>query len=143
MTKKEIYKTIIGFMICLFTAFMLIVIYLPAEKYKTKKLAEEITVLLNKQGKDSYRAEEAIPVESPVQSGILVFNLKDASDKAAGFVFLVRITGICGPVPALFICDTRKNIEFIGSFFEKNCLTDMQIAYWISYLRSFSESIEK
>ncbi|WP_428771545.1 hypothetical protein V1L52_05820 [Treponema sp. HNW] len=143
MNKKEVYKTGICIMGCLFIAFLLILLYLPAEKYKAKKIAEEINTFLDKNGKSGYKVGEAFVIKSPIQSGVLIFKLADASGKPAGLVCLVRITGICGPVPALFICDKQKNIEFAGSFFEDGRLTDMQIAYWITHLRTLTENTEQ
>lgn len=142
MNKKDVYKTVICIMACLFIAFLLILLYLPAEKYKTKKIAEEINTFLDKNGKGSYKAGERLIIKSPVQSGVLIFKLADASGKPAGLICLVRITGICGPVPALFICDVQKNIEFAGAFFEDGFLTDMQIAYWITQLRVLTENVK-
>ena len=143
MEKKEIYKAGMCIMACLFTAFLLILIYVPTEKYKAKKIAEEINLFLDKNGKKGYKAADAVILKSPVQSGVIVFTLKDKFEKDAGFVFFVRITGVCGPVPAVFVCDMQNNTDFLGTFFDDSCLTDMQIAYWISRLDILSEELRK
>lgn len=143
MQKKEIYKAGSCIMGCLFTAFLLILIYVPLEKYKTKKIAQEINLMLDKSGKKGYKAVDVVILKSPIQSGVIVFTLKDKFGKDAGFVFLVRITGVCGPVPAVFMCDMQNNTDFVGTFFEGGCLTDMQIAYWISRLGILTEGFGK
>ena len=143
MQKKEIYKVGSCIMGCLFTAFLLILIYVPLEKYKTKKIAQEINLMLDKSGKKGYKAADVVILKSPIQSGVIVFTLKDKFGKDAGFVFLVRITGVCGPVPAVFMCDMQNNTDFVGTFFEGGCLTDMQIAYWISRLGILTEGFGK
>ena len=143
MQKKEIYKAGSCIMGCLFTAFLLILIYVPLEKYKTKKIAQEINLMLDKSGKKGYKAVDVVILKSPIQSGVIVFTLKDKFGKDAGFVFLVRITGVCGPVSAVFMCDMQNNTDFVGTFFEGGCLTDMQIAYWISRLGILTEGFGK
>ena len=52
MEKKEIYKVGMCIMACLFTAFLLILIYVPTEKYKAKKIAEEINLFFDKNVKN-------------------------------------------------------------------------------------------
>lgn len=143
MQKKEIYKAGICVIGCLFIAFLLILIYLPAEKYKTKKIAEEINLILDKSGKKAYKAAEPVILKSPIQSGVIVFKAEDDTGKDAGFVFFVRVTGLCGPVPAVFMCNMQNDIDFLGTAFEGSCLTDMQIAYWISHLRTLREELGK
>ncbi|MGI5172084.1 hypothetical protein H0R92_00585 [Treponema sp. OMZ 840] len=148
MNKKEIYKLSCFAFAFLILSAVLAVIYIQAEKIKTKKLGDEIQKLLTSQGYPDFVADHLI-LKTPAQTSTVMFALKNKSGKKSGFVCLIRITGICGPVPAVFVCDADKNIGFVGipgegMLTKEVCaLTDMQVSYWTSRISTFAEVLEK
>ena len=68
----------------------------------------------------------------------------DFSELGSLFARRVKKVACIGATKKLF-SDLAKqnNIEFAGSLFEDGCLTDMQIAYWITHLRTLTENTEQ
>ena len=149
MNKKALYKTALfalGF--CAFSA-VLVPVYVQAEKIKTKKLSEEVQRVLRQNGSTA-SISGSVLLKTPAQTSSLVFSLVNKNGQRAGYACLVRITGVCGPVLAVFVCDEQKNIAFAGiagltDVFSKELygLTDMQLFYWTSRIALFMEAAER
>lgn len=149
MNKKALYKIALFILsVCAFSA-VLVLVYVQAEKVKTKRLSAEVQRVLRQSGNVSSVAGPVL-LKTPAQTSSLVFSLVNKNGQKAGYACLVRITGACGPVPAVFVCDEQKNISFAGiaglpDIFSKELygLTDMQLFYWTLRITRFMEAAGK
>ena len=140
MNKKALYKIALFILsVCAFSA-VLVLVYVQAEKVKTKRLSAEVQRVLRQSGNVSSVAGSVL-LKTPAQTSSLVFSLVNKNGQKAG---------ACGPVPAVFVCDEQKNISFAGiaglpDIFSKELygLTDMQLFYWTSRITRFMEAAGK
>lgn len=149
MNKKALYKIALFILsVCAFSA-VLVLVYVQAEKVKTKRLSAEVQRVLRQSGNVSSVAGSVL-LKTPAQTSSLVFSLVNKNGQKAGYACLVRITGVCGPVPVVFVCDEQKNISFAGiaglaDVFSKELygLTDTQLFYWTSRIALFMKAAGK
>ena len=149
MNKKALYKTaLFALSFCAFSA-VLVLVYVQAEKVKTKRLSTEVQRVLRQSGSTASVIGNVL-LKTPAQISSLVFSLADKNGQKAGYACLVRITGSCGPVPAVFVYDEQKNISFAGiaglaDVFSKELygLTDTQLFYWTSRIALFMKAAGK
>ena len=150
MNKNTLYKQAACAGVFLLFACILVLIYIPIEKYKTNIIAREIQRILSAQTGSTYTVGSAVLLKTPAQTGTCIFEVSNAAGKT-GYACLVRITGICGPVPAVFICSGQNGVEFAGiagikdrlPTRESGGITDVQIAYWSAHIRRITENIKK
>ena len=150
MVKKDRLK--IGATAAAFLAFfgILCAIHIPVKKSTAKAFAQNIQNVLDQNGLADYRVQEQLLLKNPGQVSLSVFKLAGTKASAPSYACLMRITGICGPVPVVFVYE-YADVRYVGIagfkdtiYTKENCgISDIQIAYWSSRIRFVMEDMLK
>ncbi|OJF77723.1 MAG: hypothetical protein BKP49_01725 [Treponema sp. CETP13] len=118
-------------------AGILIVIFLllfslsfPVSAEKKEGLAVAIQNVFDSENDDNLKVGEFIPINSPLQTSLSVYTVLGQQEDM--YACIIRITGICGPVPVVFIYSALQGAKYFGIAGEFNKVTDYDLA-GISY----------
>lgn len=126
---------------------VLFCINLPAIKVNRLGLASDIQNVLDLNSENNFTVNKPMLVKSPLQSTLAIYKLvksENALDKNIlsiddlSYACIIRITGICGPTPVIYVYSKTFGAKFIGiagtniqnQDYKANGLSYTQIQYW-------------
>lgn len=126
---------------------LLFFVNMPVQNTKDVALGKHIQYVLNEVKKNTYTVEEPLLINTSFQNSAAVYRLKGNSS-IESYASILRITGICGPVPAVFIYTVNVGAEFVGiaglhnkMLTSKECgISDIQISYWLEHVNGLFSS---
>lgn len=108
-----------------------------SSSYK-KGLKKSIITVLDENEPGKYSVGDYIPLNSSITTNALCYNCKNNETEEEVKVVIVKISSFYGPLSAVYICDSKNNVEFIGisslhgrvgEQFKMNS-SDKRIEYW-------------
>lgn len=117
MTQKDIlrilrdYGITSGILLVLFTLLWLCA--LASQPIKENSLRQEITAVLDTGTTAGITVADSLPIGSPLDASAAVFRVQGMADY--DYAAIVRVATIAGPVPAVFVHNSRtRTAEFAG-----------------------------
>lgn len=125
-------------MIVLFFLVFMTVVFSRGVWKKSLKLQVE-NILSNNYG-ELYSVGDYITLKTPVNVSAAAYSVLDSKNKENGMVVIIRITGLAGPIPAVYFAKPGTNIFLFEGLADSNFsssrnnkLTNImlnQISYW-------------
>lgn len=153
MDKEELKNIGIFAGIAIVLFLILFFVNIPVQKLKNAGLAKQIQYVLNVVEGDKYTVSEPVLINSSLQNIATAYRLEVNPSNAVltggtTYACILRITGISGPVPAVYIYNTDSGSDFIGiaglyeAMMEKDkCgITNVQISYWAELINELFET---
>lgn len=108
-----------------------------------KHLRNQIQSVLDKSETEKYVVGEAISLDNQLEYNLRAYTVKTKSNKQV-IACLVKITGLCGPVPVVYTYSNDKGVVFQGviSLTKKN-VTDFQSGISLSQSEYWKKIIEE
>ena len=134
-------------MIVLFFLVLMPVIFSRGVWKKSLKL--QVQNVLSKNYGELYSVGEVIPLKTPVSVSAAAYSVLDSKNKEDGKVVIIRITGLAGPVAAVYFAKPGTNIFVFEGLADSNFssgrnnkITNImlnQISYWGQKIPLFLE----
>lgn len=147
MTQNDILNLKIGIPTIVILFLLLFFMNIPVKHVKNAKLAQHIQEVLDKSDIAGYTVGEPVIVTSTLQTMVQAYRLHTQSESDDNYAFILRIMGIGGPVPAVFMYTENAGAEFINftGFYdtlkdEHVGITDTQLAYWAKRITETCEN---
>ncbi len=150
MKRSDVRKVQLSITSIILLIVIVCLINIPVVEFKDRGLGNEIQQVLDDFEPNTYAVGEPIFLTSSLEAlgnfYALSTNSSNASNKQ--YVSIIRIMGISGPFPAVFIYDTANGARFFGIAGLRNLsnnqvhgITEMQSAYWEEVIeKAFEES---
>lgn len=129
----------IFFFILLFLGFVLIGMTKLTKKTWNEGLKNSVTETLRSKYPDVWVVGNKISLKSPFETSACLFELRNKDSAEKYYVIIVRTPTIYGHMPAVYIYNKNKGVEFVGysnvkgrvkTLLEQNS-TDLSITYWL------------
>jgi len=109
---------------------------IPVRTEKKVGLATDIQNVLDLNTENILKVAEPVLINSPIQTSVSVYALSGAKDKM--YACIMRITGMCGPVPVVFLYSPLQGVKYVGiagipavyDSYASAGISFMQIQYW-------------
>lgn len=92
---------------------LLFLISIPVRNEREKGLACDIQNVLNVNPDNILKIKDYLLITSPAQTSLAVFSLSGSTHEDL-YACIIRITGICGPVPVIFLYSESRGATYEG-----------------------------
>jgi hypothetical protein len=99
-----------GILVAIF--IFLFCVFLPVRTEKKVGLAIDIQNVLDLNTENILKVAEPLLINSPIQTSLSVYALSGTTDKI--YACIIRITGVCGPVPVVFLYSHDQGAKYVG-----------------------------
>ncbi len=142
MKRSDVKKVQLSITCIVLLTVLIFLINIPVDKYKDKGLKSDIEQFLRTVDLDYYTIEEAIYLNSTLEALGNYYRLQNNQtiENVNTYICVIRIMGLSGPVPAVYIFDKMNGARFIGSAGvatsqeNEHGLSKIQISHWENVL---------
>ncbi|MCR5699801.1 MAG: hypothetical protein K6G52_09195 [Treponemataceae bacterium] len=139
---------LLSFIVALF-AILVLLILLPRGIHN-KRVVETVNVVLEQNDPGRYTIGKRVFLKSTLEESTYVFKANDSINPGDNYVILTRIIGLNGPVPVVFVGNSRE-LKFCGIAGIKDTqqsaftygLSEYVMNFWIDKLKTVLEKEAK
>lgn len=83
-------------------------------KYWNRYLQFSVEDVLETSAPDTWTVGNAISINNPLAMNSALFEIRNRKTGTVYSAIIIRIQTLYGPLPAVYIMDSEKNVEFVG-----------------------------
>lgn len=139
------------FLLVLIVIFAAIIFSTKAANQSWKTgLKTSIVNLLNEVEPDTWTVGEYVNINNTMGTNSAFYRCKSSNNDESYLACIIRVSTFYGPMPAVFIVDSNKNVTFksftslhgrIGEMLNGN-YSDKRITYWINFIPELIKDVE-
>ncbi len=145
----RVFGCFIGIVV-IFLAVLVGMIKLSEKKWNSG-LKASVQSVLDKKNPETWIVGTPVPLDSPFSTSANLFEVRNLDSAEKYYALIIRITTLYGHMPAVFIYNNTKGVQFIGysavqgrvkKLLEEN-YADSSISYWLERIPSVIQESEK
>jgi len=119
MNDKDFYKNFFknyGILSAIIVTVFVVLFYSVhlSRKSWNENLKKSVESVLNENSPGEWKVGDYIPLKNNLSTNAAAYKIKNNRNSESAFAVIVRTATFYGPLPAVYICNSKNNVSFVG-----------------------------